>query len=35
MTCEYLAGSSDLQEGGQHERGDDPGRNAERPDELR
>jgi hypothetical protein len=35
MTCEYLARSSDLQEGGDHERIDDAGKDAERTHELR
>jgi hypothetical protein len=34
MTGEYLARSSGLQEGGDHERGDDAGRNADRTHEL-
>ena len=35
MTCEYVPRSSDLQEGGTYERGDDAGKDAARTDGLR
>ena len=35
MSCEHLLRSSDLQEGGEHERIDDPWTEAERTHEAR